>query len=490
MRHFEENAACQRARQGDAFADTPTVARSVRVDAIHAGINHDLRAIDIDATYVLQNVAKLQASIGAIHEQRTFPHSTRETTLRVQRFLEIAAACVQSQRDEIKSKSTGTGMINKYYNAVPASMQAKYICDVPAVSEDATITIAPSPEGKGSCVMVVDQAKGNKRILRFDENHKQGLDLKAPPHWFGGWTRCSPDGTLVLRCDDETFSIFSLTKRLRLGGGDCGCMIHIKHRHRHKLWKGDSVFSPDSKRIGLAFSSAVDSTRAHDRFWKVRVLGVSHDRTKLEEVGNVKGHLLLPGQQMARLAFSPDGSRLATVSWKLQAENEKVPGPATAFAVWDIASGACLNVVQAPLEMTETLYLKPRAIRILEWNGRWVLSAWLGRTGRLVIWDINAAKIILDRNLHFLPGLAKDNAQVGVAARGTDIIIGRAVMGSIQVWNAMRGQMLCVAQDADRMHHQPFLSPDGRYLVGRSEEKGNNTKTGMTSTCRVWQLLV
>lgn len=49
------------------------------------------------------------------------------------------------------------------------------------------------------------------------------------------------------------------------------------------------MFSPDSKRIGLAFSTVVESTRAHDRFWKVRLLGVSHDRAKLEEVGKVKG---------------------------------------------------------------------------------------------------------------------------------------------------------------------------------------------------------
>lgn len=78
------------------------------------------------------------------------------------------------------------------------------------------------------------------------------------------------------------------------------------------------------------------------------------------------------------------------------------------------------------MEITDTLYPQTKSQYAFS-NGMkdGVLSVRLGKTGRLVIWDIRTSKIIFEWNLHFLPGLAKDNIQVGVAARGTECFVWR-----------------------------------------------------------------
>ncbi|KAK4167222.1 hypothetical protein QBC43DRAFT_312364 [Cladorrhinum sp. PSN259] len=366
-------------------------------------------------------------------------------------------------------------------------MEAAYLYDTPRLPDDNphSISFDMKSEDKDNSLTVIAQ---QKRIVRYDQARKEGQDVIVPSSCFGIWTRTSPDGTLVFRGDEETFSLYSVTKKIRLGSGDCGCIVHFKQSHRHKLWKGDSVFSPDSKKMALAFSTITDDDKPHEAFWKARIWRISADKGRLEDISKIKGHLVGPGQQMARLAFSPDGTRIVAVSCKLHIEGqqEQAPGPSMAFCVWDVATGATLHICMAPLEIGETLRLKGKVIHPFEWNSRWVLAVWFKETSRFIIWDILRSKIVFDRNLRFLIGPGKEDAQVGFALKGSDVLVVRATMGCLQVWNAMHCQMLGVVQDTDWMYDQPFLSPDGKYLVARSERKD---KSGDT-VGRVWKLVL
>ncbi|KAK3990005.1 hypothetical protein QBC44DRAFT_77385 [Cladorrhinum sp. PSN332] len=467
---------------------------SIRDHAIKARINEDVQGIALDTSRILLNAAKLQASIAAIQCDTEAHPNVPEKTVSIKRFIQSAVTYLHIQRDEIglpspdnaASPSGASSTQTAVSISGGGSMEATHLYDTPGISDQVTVSFGSNSEDKTDGLTIIDQQNGSKRILRFDQGHEEGLDLRVPSSFFGNWTRCSPDGTVVFRGDEETFSVYSMTKRLRLGGGDCGCMVHFTQSRRHKLWQGESVFSADSRKIALAFSTVVADNTTHEVSWKARIWRISHDRGRLEELSKIKGNLVGFRQQHSLLTFSPDGTRIAAVCCKRQVGKEKVIEPTLGFAVWDVASGAMLHVVLAPLEITEPLRLRGKMMQQFEWGGKWVLAVWFEQTDRLVIWDINGSKIIFDRNLHFLAGPGKEPVQVAVGVRGSDVLVSRASMGCVQVWNATHSQMLGVVQDADWVYDQPLLSPDGKYLVARSERK--DTSAGWSG--RVWKLVV
>ncbi|KAK4231131.1 hypothetical protein QBC38DRAFT_466902 [Podospora fimiseda] len=465
---------------------------SIRIHAIKAGYNSDTQGIGLDTGHILLTAAKLQASIAAIQcDTETHPNVT-EKTVSIKRFIQSAVTYLHIQRDEIglpspDDASSASGVSSSQTNVSfsgGANLEATHLYDTPGLSDQVIVSFDTNVQDKNNSITIVDQQNGNKRIIRYDQGHEEGTDLRVPSSFFGNWTRCSPDGTVIFRGDEETFSVYSITRRLRLGGGDCGCMVHFTQSRRHKLWQGESVFSADSRKMALAFSTVVTDNATHEVSWKARIWRISHDRGKLEELSKIKGNLPGNRQQQSLLTFSPDGTRIAAVCCKRQIGNEKIIEPTIGFAVWDVSSGALLHVVVAPLEITEALRLRGKVMHQFEWGGRWVLAVWFEQTDRLVIWDINASKIIFDRNLYFLSRTGKGPVQVGVGVRGSDVIVVRTVMGCVQVWNATHSQMLGVVQDADWVYDQPSISPDGKFLLARAERKDKS----LGWSGRVWKL--
>jgi len=167
------------------------------------------------------------------------------------------------------------------------------------------------------------------------------------------------------------------------------------------------------------------------------------------------------------VAFSPDGKRLATATWKVGAGGELLSEHACDVTVWEIPGGR--EVLRLPGHRGTVFSL------CFSQDSKSLASASLD--GTVKVWDLAAAHEVITYRQHagWVEAVAFGPGGRLVASAGAD--------GTVRIWNATTGaEQLVLADDK---------SPTGRLAKGRVMSSKGDTRvplaqTGVDQPLKVW----
>lgn len=278
-----------------------------------------------------------------------------------------------------------------------------------AIAEDGSAPpLAVSPSGSRLAVQTPD---GGIRIVdavtRRDttvlEGHRGRLSAVA----------FSPDGSRLAALAAHDF--------LTLWDADDGRLLLRNDKKRHTV---KFEFSPDSSRLAIVM-------RDMKRNREVRIHDAGDGRT-ISSVHISKGQ----GESDWLLAFSPDGSRLATSSHEHD------------LHVWDVDSGESLAVLQGHTAMISAVTFSPDGERIASGAAN----------GNIRLW--NAETFALEREL-----MGHDDSVDTLTFRpgGEDLASG-SIDGTVRIWSSTATAPLAVLAGVRGMTAVAY-SPDGSQLA-------------------------
>jgi WD40 repeat protein len=184
---------------------------------------------------------------------------------------------------------------------------------------------------------------------------------------------------------------------------------------------GDVALSPNGKRLAAVYAGNGNGDEVH--LW---------DAASGKDLQTLRGH----GGQVTRLAFSPDGKRLATASLD------------QTVRVWDTESGQFLNTLRGHTREVLGVAFSP--------DGRRLASA--GRDRAVKVWDAGAdqeARTLL-RQTYLVHSVALSPDGGMLAAGGLD--------RTIHVWGAAAGLEVLTLRPNAQVYGLTF-SPDGKRLA-------------------------
>jgi WD40 repeat protein len=156
------------------------------------------------------------------------------------------------------------------------------------------------------------------------------------------------------------------------------------------------------------------------------------------------------GNELYAMAFSPDGTRLATISGETLPGNRKQ----TNLRIWNTYSGRQdVNVVLA--DTVDTFHPAPVAFSP---NGKWLVTA-AGTDGTLSIWDAHSGKLAARRKEH----VAAVNS-LAFHPDGSRLISG-SEDGTIRVWATDTWEVLLVLRGQTGPIRQATFTPDGSRIL-------------------------
>lgn len=221
----------------------------------------------------------------------------------------------------------------------------------------------------------------------------------------------------------------------------------------HTDWVERAAFSPDGTRIGTVSDDG--SYRVWDTSTGSELLNVSSDPH-----WDLKGEACGCHPRGSKVLFSRDGARMITLHVSLP--NNPLAENTVALKTWDISSGKQLQAVSLDVfpGLTTSDALSPDATRM----------AFSGEDNIATVWDLTAGRLLAT-----LQGHAGAVLDVEFSPDGTRIATASAD-GTAKIWDARTGNLILTLSG----HTQPVVgvafSPDGTRLATASDD----------STAKIW----
>ena len=199
------------------------------------------------------------------------------------------------------------------------------------------------------------------------------------------------------------------------------------------------AFSPDGKLLAAAGS---------DQFIHLHDLATGQEHGHRLELEPASPEIPLPPWGFFCLAFSPDGSILATGEFKQQAGLI----PEASIRVWDVAQGRALRRIPVPQQWVRSMSFSP--------DGKTLASC--STEAGLRLWDVASGREVMP-----LPGHRSAIRTLVVSpADGTVVTGGQD--GTIRHWDPATGRELGLITIFDTPVDSLAIAPDGqRLLVGQ-----------------------
>jgi WD40 repeat protein len=174
-----------------------------------------------------------------------------------------------------------------------------------------------------------------------------------------------------------------------------------------------------------------------------------------------------PIEEVGALAFSPDGTQIATAS---RQEDVNDPGFHAHLRLWNVATGASIWETQPPQDVSQN-NLSPTGQVAFSPNGQMILGRSLKNEGSFVfLWSAGTGQL-----LHTLTG----QYEILDAAFSPDssLVVTGCSDRRVRIWDAATGQELLVLQGHSHPVDTVVFSPDGTKVL---------TGSGGDSTARLW----
>jgi WD40 repeat protein len=210
----------------------------------------------------------------------------------------------------------------------------------------------------------------------------------------------------------------------RLNAETCSALIEIRHLQGHGHSVNSLAFSPNGSRLA---SGSADKTI---KLWDVRE-------------GRLLSTLQEHGHYVYSVAFSPDGSRLASGS-----------GDKT-IKLWDVREGRLLSTLQGHGNLVSSVAFSPDGSRLASGSNDNTIKLWDVREGRL---------------LSTLQGHGNFVISVAFSPDGSRLASGSDDQ-TIKLWDVREGRLLSTLQGHGNSVISVAFSPDGSRLASGSRDK-------------------
>jgi WD40 repeat protein len=234
------------------------------------------------------------------------------------------------------------------------------------------------------------------------------------------------------------------------------------------------AFNADGTRLAVA--GALRGEQPEQTRYRVKVWDLAAGRVRLTLDGPARRGVSGPGP--TRVAFSPDGTRLAAAFWGL---GEGGPDTASEVKVWDAVTGKERFALRGDSHGFTDVAFSP--------DGRRLASTAVSETrgGQVKLWDAATGKELLA-----LKGAGWHVGGLAFSPDGRRLAVGGfgpAGSSEVKVWDTTTGEARLTLKGHGRGAYQVAFSPDGRRIATAGDSGTSSSEINLWETSTGRELL-